>query len=143
MPDIHHEFPIEATPERVYQAVTTPAGLDAWWTLSSSGEPRVGAEYALCFGPSYDWRARVSKAETPAAFELELVRADPEWQGPRVGFLLTPRDHATTVRFYHTGWPAANEHWRVSSFCWAMYLRILRRHLEHGEVVPYDERLSV
>jgi hypothetical protein len=31
----------------------------------------------------------------------------------------------------------------VSCFCWAMYLRILRRHLEYGEEVEYERRLDV
>ena len=31
---------------------------------------------------------------------------------------------ATRVKFHHTGWPEQNEHWRVSCFCWTMYLRI-------------------
>jgi len=30
----------------------------------------------------------------------------------------------------------------ISSFCWAMDLRILRRHLEHGESVPRERRLD-
>jgi hypothetical protein len=34
-------------------------------------------------------------------------------------------------------------HYRTSSFCWAMYLRLLKRYVEHGEVVPYEKRLDV
>jgi uncharacterized protein YndB with AHSA1/START domain len=30
----------------------------------------------------------------------------------------------------------------VSCYCWAMYLRVLRRYLEHGERVPYEGRLD-
>jgi hypothetical protein len=28
-------------------------------------------------------------------------------------------------------------------YCWAIYLRVLRRWLEHGERVPYEQRLDV
>ena len=49
----------------------------------------------------------------------------------------------TKVRFYHRGWPEANSHYRISCHCWALYLRILRRHIEHGESVPYEKRLDV
>jgi hypothetical protein len=49
----------------------------------------------------------------------------------------------TAVNFYHTGWPQKNEHYKISSYCWAMYLRILKRHLEYGESVPYEKRLQV
>jgi hypothetical protein len=46
------------------------------------------------------------------------------------------------VYFYHLCWPEANEHWRVSNYCWAMYLRILKRYLESGESVAYEKRLD-
>ena len=143
MADIYHDFPIRVPPERVYQAVSTPRGLDAWWTQRSAGTPTVGTEYELWFGPQYDWRARVTRAVAPAEFELQLTKAGPDWVGSRVGFHLEPVAGATQVRFYHTGWPSPNEHWRISCFCWAMYLRILRRWLEHGETVPYEQRLDV
>jgi len=44
---------------------------------------------------------------------------------------------------FHTGWPEDNKHWRISCYCWAMYLRLLRRYLEYGEIVPYERRLEV
>jgi hypothetical protein len=49
----------------------------------------------------------------------------------------------TRVAFHHVGWPEANAHHRTSSFCWAMYLRLMRLSIENGTVVPYAERLSV
>lgn len=60
---------------------------------------------------------------------------------PRVGCQLDG-EPATRVRFYRTGWPTQNEHWRISCYCWAMYLRLLRRYLENGETVPYEQRLE-
>jgi len=143
MPDILHDFPISAPLERVFEAVSTPAGLDQWWTRRSTGIPRVGAEYELSFGPEYDWRAVVSKHTPPLEFEYRIVRADGDWLGTRVGFLLREASSATQVCFYHMGWPEAGDHYRTSCFCWAMYLRILRRYLEAGETVPYERRLEV
>ena len=143
MADIYHDFPIRAPRERVYEAVSTPRGLDSWWTKRSSGHSAEGAEFELWFGPEHDWRARVTRAVSPSEFELRMTQADPDWLGTRVGFRLDGLPDATRVRFYHTGWPTPNEHWRVSCYCWAMYLRVLRRHLEHGEDVPYELRLDV
>ncbi|HTR20709.1 MAG TPA: SRPBCC domain-containing protein [Gemmatimonadales bacterium] len=143
MPDIILDFPIKAAAARVYQAISTPAGLDQWWTAKSKGEPRVGAEYELWFGPQYDWRAKVTRCRTDAEFELELTRGDKEWVGTRVGFVLRGEGSGTLVKFRHLGWPTESEQWRVSCYCWAMYLRILRRYLEHGETVAYERRLDV
>lgn len=143
MADILQDFPIKAAPERVFEAISTPDGLSQWWTKRSAGRPAVGAEYELWFGPDYDWRARVTRLAAPHEFELEMVRADDDWRGTKVGFHLKGGPEKTFVRFHHTGWPELNEHHRISCHCWAMYLRVLRRYLEHGERVPYDDRLDV
>lgn len=143
MPDITQDFPIAAAPDRVFGAISTAAGLDKWWTERSAGEARVGAIYELGFGSGYDWRARVTRCEPGVAFELEMVSADADWLGTRVGFELTGTPAGTEVHFHHLGWSGANEHYRTSCFCWAMYLRIMKRNLEYGETVPYQRRLEV
>jgi len=144
MPDIVQEFTVKAPQRAVFEAVSTPEGLDRWWTKSASGTAKDGAEFTLGFGPGYDWRARVTRYVPDAAFELLLTDAHADWLGTRVGCELEREsDSVTRVHFHHTGWPEGNEHWRVSCYCWAMYLRLLRRSVEHGEFVPYEQRLDV
>jgi len=142
MPDIIQEFAIKAPRHSVFQAVSTPAGLDTWWTKASSGAPAEGEQYELGFGPGYDWRAVVVRCTPDTEFELKITDAHEDWQNTRVGFQLEEADGVTKARFYHTGWPESNEHYKVSCYCWAMYLRLLKRYVERGEVVPYDERLD-
>src|SRR5579871_4181402 len=144
MADIYHEFTIKASPKHVFEVMATPAGLNRWWTKECSGELKVGAEYRLNFGPKYDWRAQVTKCEPDFVFELQMTRAHDDWMGTRVGFeLQQPAENVTRVLFNHTGWPSANDHWRISSYCWAMYLRLVKRYIEYGEIVPYEKRLEV
>jgi len=143
MADILHVFPIRAAPARVFEGVATPAGLDAWWTLRSSGMPIPGSTYTLDFGPGYDWRAQVRRAEPGAVFELAFTVASDDWLTTTLQFHLVPDGDGTLVRFSHLGWREPTDHFQISTFCWAMYLRLLRRHLEHGEFVPYDQRLDV
>ncbi len=142
MPDILHDFPIRAPAARVFAGFSAPGLLDEWWTARCAGQPELGAEYQLWFGPEHDWRAVVSRARPEQAFELRMTRSDPDWDGTLVGVTLEPRDGSTMVRFYHRGWREANEHYRISNCCWAMYLRVLRRFLEYGERVPYERRLD-
>lgn len=143
MPDILQDFPIRVAPARVFDAVSQPHHLDQWWTIRSTGEPAVGTSYELDFGPGYLWRAVVTRSVPGEAFELRLRHADGDWTGSLVGFDLSPSASGTRVRFSHRGWPEANEHYRTSCHCWALYLRVLRRYLEFGETVPYDQRLDV
>ena len=143
MTDILHAFPIEASVGPVFAAISTPAGLDAWWTASSAGEPRAGAEYQLDFGPEYHWRATVVAIVPDRIFELELTVAMDDWRGTRVRFDLEASGGTTQLRFGQLGWPGATAHYQTSNYCWAMYLRILKRYVEFGERVPYDRRLAV
>ena len=143
MNDILQDLPIRAPLARVFKAVTTPEGLNQWWTESCSGEPTRGRTFELGFGAEYQWQATVTQCVEPVAFELAMTHADADWQDTRVRFELSPNDNGTTLHFSHRGWPEANEHYRVSCHCWALYLRLLRRHIEFGETVPYAQRLDV
>jgi len=143
MADIFHYFTITAPREKVFAGIATPNGLDLWWSKQATGNQEPGAVYTLSFGPGYIWKAVVTKYVAGNEFELQFTEADPDWEGSKVGFILTEKNNKTKVEFYHTGWKEDNEHYRISNYCWAMYLRILKRNLEYGEEVPYEKRLSV
>jgi uncharacterized protein YndB with AHSA1/START domain len=143
MADILHRLPIRAPVARVFEMLTVPDGLNEWWTQSAEGVAAVGEEYRFGFGAGYDWRGLVSACDHGRWIEWEMVEADDDWRGTRVGARLSAADGGTLVDFYHVGWRHANEHYRTSNCCWAMYLRVLRRRLEHGERVAYDDRLDV
>ena len=91
MPDIFHDFPIKASSDNVFRAVSTPTGLASWWTNRSNGEPALGEKYELWFGPEYDWRAVVSKYVPDTEFELEMTKSDKDWQGTRFGFVMNEK----------------------------------------------------
>jgi len=136
MADILQEFTIKAPQKRVFETMATPGGLSRWWTKSATGEAKENADFGLFSGSGYDWRGQVTRYTPESAFELLITQAHPDWMGTRVGFQLVPESQSVTLCFSTT-------HWLVSCFCWAMYLRLLRRYLEYGEVVPYENRLEV
>lgn len=142
MADIFHTFSIKAPLQDVFHGISSPDGLDSWWTKRSAGRAIEGMSYELWFGPEHDWRAIVTKCVPNAEFELKMSRAHPDWLDTRVGFALRPEGSGTRVEFHHLGWPDANDHFRISTFCWAMYLRALRRHLECGEKIAYEDRIA-
>jgi len=144
MADIFHDFVIHASAAAVFETLSSPEGLDKWWTKSSSGKAAPGHQYQLHFGSGYDWRAIVSKFELNAAFELTMTQSDPDWEGTKIGFQLQ-KAHARSqpVLFYHKGWRSINRQYQVSNFCWAMYLRLAKRWLEKQEEYAFELRLSV
>ena len=143
MADIYHDFYISVTPAQIYRGIASPSGLDTWWTEKSSGKPNVGELYNLGFGPGYDWEAIVTRCTPAKEFELKMTKSDADWDETKIGFSIKELENGCQVEFRHTGWHEINEHYRISSFCWAMYLRILKLNLENGLTVPYAERLNV
>lgn len=143
MADICHDFPIKGSAAQVFAAISSPEGLNSWWSKTCTGTPCEGAEYDFGFGPGYDWRAVVTQCLPDSVFEFEMTQADEDWTGSRLNFKLGGNESITNVVFRHSGWPQENEHFRISCYCWAMYLRHLKRYVESGETVAYEERLDV
>ena len=140
--DITHDFWIDEAPEKVFGVLLSSEGLDAWWTLESKAEPALGGVYRLYFGEGYDWRGEVTRLDPDSCIEWTLTRAVDDWQGTRVRFELQAAKTGTSIRFTHEGWAEASDHYRISTFCWAMYLRLLKRYIQHEEVVAYVDRLE-
>jgi uncharacterized protein YndB with AHSA1/START domain len=140
--NIEHELVVAAPIARVFEHFSTAAGLESWWTLTASADPRLGGRYTFGFGPDYQWTGLVRVFQAPTAIEWEMTETAPmdDWRGTRVGARLTADGDGTRLHFYHRGWEAASAHHRISSFCWAMYLRLLARHCTTREVVPYERR---
>ncbi len=141
--NIVHYFIINAPLDTVFRAVTTPSGLDTWWTLGCRGRPEIGSLYELDFGNDLVWQAQVVQLVPLKEFALQMTRCHEDWMDTEIAFELTHEKGQAEVRFFHKGWPLSNDHFYISNYCWAMYLRILKRNLEFGEFVPYEERLLV
>lgn len=140
MPDICHQFQIKAPISDVCGAISTPEGLDSWWTLSSEGKPAVGEAYRFFFSKQFDWKAEVVRCSENELIEWRFSDAEPDWTGTRLVISLSEKEGLTWIDFRHLEWKSAGDHYRHTSFCWAMYLRLLKRYVERGEVVAYEAR---
>ncbi len=143
MANIFHCFPINAPIDKVFDTISTHNGLDKWWTKTSLGEAAIGERFFLNFEPDDHWTAIVSKNIPEKEFELIIQDANDDWKDSKVGFCLKKKQNLTEVQFYHIDWKEENKHFRISNYCWAMYLRLLKRNLEFGEFVQYADRLNV
>lgn len=137
---ILHDLEANASLENVFRMISVPEFLNEWWTHHSKGKPELGSEYIFEFSEEYKWKGKITKLNPPFEIEYLITEADQDWTGTRVGFILKETENGTKISFYHKDWKTANEHFRQTSFCWAMYLRILRKFVEEGFHIPYSER---
>ena len=118
MHTIYHDVFIKSEPSLIYKAVSTSQGLNNWWTLKSSGFPRLGELYNFYFTPEYDWHGEVVKADKDVSFHIKMIKADEDWSPTVFGFDFKKVKEGTWVQFWHKGWPECNHHFRRSSWCW-------------------------
>lgn len=126
MYDIHHNFAVKSSSQKVFDAFWTPQGLDSWWTLQSAGNPEIGNRYTFYFGNGYDWRAEVIHLVAGRELTWKMVQTIDDWKSTSVGFQLKEIGRNTHVHFFHRGWLEANEHFGITTYCWGSYCRDLK-----------------
>lgn len=141
MNTIYHDFSINTSSSKVFEAISTPEGFNNWWTLRCSGKANPNEEYNFYFGEDYNWFAKISKLKINEEIEFCMTQAMEEWMPTRFGFILSEDvPNITTVQFYHTNWKEISKEFRVASFCWADLLRQLKQYLEKGIITPFEQR---
>ncbi|MFI1586258.1 SRPBCC domain-containing protein [Embleya sp. NPDC020630] len=136
MADILHRIGVEhASPERVYEALTTVAGLAGWWTEKTSGETDLGGVLEFRFGPG-GFDMKVVELDPGRVVRWEVVDGPEEWVGTRVEWNLRQEGDFTIVLFRHEGWREPVEFMHHCSTKWAVFLMSLKQLLETGEGAP-------
>jgi uncharacterized protein YndB with AHSA1/START domain len=127
---IEREFHVDASPEVVFDVISSPVHIREWWDAETDLEPAVGATGELVWSDKEKARAMVSPitvvdAEPPRLFSFRWVYPDGDLATPAnsllVTFELASSGVGTVVRMTETGfremgWEAAvleeqyNEH---------------------------------
>ena len=137
---IYHDLSIEAPVSLVFDAISKPDELVNWWPQKCKGEPVLGAGFNFYFAPEYDWHGDVIRFERNKAFHIKVTKADADWDPTTFGFDLSETQQDILVSFSHINWPHCNQHFKRSSYCWAILLQGLKDYVEKGVIVPFAER---
>ena len=93
---------IEATPEEVWEAITTGAQLDGWWIgAPNQVEPRLGGKVRQNFGGEVS-ESTITAWDPPHHF-VDEGTPGPDGVVHAMEFTLEGRSGTTTVRFVHSG----------------------------------------
>jgi len=139
---IHHDLRIKTSPAQLFEALTHEKGLDSWWTKRSAGSPKIGEEYRFYFTTGYDWYAKVAFVMENKQISFKMIDADEDWKETILTFTIKKENDICLLRFDHTEWRSINDHFRRTSYFWAMYLRGLKKYLEENIITPYGKRTN-
>lgn len=134
MAAIVEELTIEATPQRVFNALTQQDEIVQWWAYEAEVKPEVGSLGEFRFRQG----AFVMQLEVAELIQDEKVRwiarqVPPQWAGTSVTWQLTPDHNGTRLLFTHDGFAQIDE--QVSG-AWAFFLASLKSYLETGKGTP-------
>ena len=146
---IEREFRINASPEVVFEVISSPVHIRQWWHAEADIEPTSGAIGELVWGDKASAQADVAPitvvdAEPPRLFSFRWVYPNGQVATPAnsllVTFELVPSGAGTVVRltevgFREMGWEAAvlEEQYKEHSVGWDMDFASLRDYL--GQLV--------
>ena len=90
MPDLEHQIPIKAAPEKVYAALTTEKGLRGWWTADSKVDDRVGGKAEFGFDKRGSvFHMTIDNLQPPQLVVWSCNGDNPEWRGTTLTRLRT------------------------------------------------------
>jgi uncharacterized protein YndB with AHSA1/START domain len=141
MVDILHRVGITATPDKVYDALTTAEGLAAWWTTDTSGDGDGTLRFR--FGDVGGFDMKVVELQPNTRVAWEVVEGPDEWVGTTVSFDLTQDDEWTIVLFAHAGWREPVEFMNHCSTKWAIFLMSLKSLVETGTGSPHPHDVQI
>ena len=136
---IEREIRVEASPEVVYEVVSSPEHLREWWPDDADLEPVAGATGTVSFGDTLVVALTVVEADPPRRFSFrwdydgEVATAA---NSLLVTFDLIPSDGGTLLRFAETGYDEAakpDEVYHDHASGWDYFL---------PRLAPYVDRLA-
>ena len=142
MVDILHRVGITASPNEVYQALTTRDGLAAWWTDDTKGESGIGDVIKFRFLPG-GFDMKVLELEPDRRVLWEVVDGPEEWIGTNVVWELKQEGDYTIILFQHLGWKEPVEFMYHCSTKWAIYLMSLKSLVETGKGAPSPRDVQI
>lgn len=135
MADIRHNVAIKATPEKIYEALTTQEGLSSWWAKQTLARPEAGFVNIFTFG-TFRNEIKITNLIPGKRVEWQCIDSIQEWIGTNISFDLEEKDGRTILRFAHTGWQAVTDMFAGCNYDWGRFMTSLKSFCETGTGTP-------
>ena len=137
--DYQTTIQVKASPDALFDALTTTTGLAAWWN-PASGSGGTGGELRFIMNAPEPLVIHVDEATRPTSVRWTVTDCPflPDWEGTRPTFTITPVDGDTSeLHFRHHGLSEELECIDMCTRSWNHYMTSLRDYLEAGSGTPF------
>lgn len=137
--DYRKTLRVAASPDALFDALTTTAGLSAWWTRAA-GSGETAGELSFFMNEPEPCVMRVDQALRPTTVRWTVTDCGflPDWVGTRPAFDITAVDDGMTqLRFCHHGLTPALDCIQMCIRGWDHFLASLGQYVETGHGNPH------
>jgi uncharacterized protein YndB with AHSA1/START domain len=130
---------VKASPDALFDALTTASGLGAWWN-PATGSGETGGELRFVMNAPEPLVIHVDEATRPTSVRWTVTDCPflPDWIGTRPTFTITPvAGDASELSFHHQGLSEELECIDMCTRSWNHYMTSLRDYLEVGRGSPF------
>lgn len=132
---LSHQYFIRAPPEKVFAAISEPAGLVGWLADHAEISPRKGARYTLGWkdGPTHTGTILDFVPGKTITFAWEWPGVD--LRGTKFKLSVEPKEDGTLLSVDHTGFPQLAKWvdlYGGAEWGWTYFAMNLKSVLEHG-----------
>ena len=130
---------VQASADELFDALTTTAGLAAWWN-PATGSGETGGQLRFIMNSPEPLVIHVDQATRPRTVQWTVIDCPflPDWVGTRPKFTITPLDGDTSeLHFRHQGLTEELECIDMCTRSWNHYMASLRDYLEDGHGSPF------
>ncbi len=138
MAEILHEITVQASAEKIFDAITTQEGLKSWWTVDTMADPVKGGDARLGFyNRAVTFHMQYDELNQPKRLKWNCVEGPDEWAGTTIAFdLAAADDGGTQVKFQHAGWRETGGQYPSVNTTWGLLLASLKKFAESGTPGP-------
>jgi len=130
---------VRARPDTLFDALTTPSGLTAWWT-ETAGSGETGGELRLTMSSPDPLLIHVDQATRPTSVQWTVTECnfEPDWVGTRPMFTIAPVEggEESDLHFRHRGLTAELDCIDMCTAGWNHFIASLRDYVETGRGNP-------
>jgi uncharacterized protein YndB with AHSA1/START domain len=137
MAELRHQIPINASPDKVYAALATQAGLRGWWTADARVDEKVGGKAEFGFEKrKFVIRMMIERLYPGRQLVWTCYGDNPEWDETTLTWNITSEDSATMLRFTQSGWKSVTDLYAMCNSTWGELMYRLKDYVEDRNPGP-------
>ena len=140
MADVLHQVGIQASPEKLYTALTETAGLKSWWSEHSSIEPKEGSLASVSFyNNAVTFKLRIAELVPNKKIVWAVEGGPPDWADTKIIWTLAENKGQTILHLAHRGFASTEGNFAAVNYNWGWYVTSLKFYLEKGKGMPHTD----